>query len=127
MLLMAVWLGLVKLVGKNGTCSKNLPVCPKLALAVTSIQGWFSLFHGLLFSSISNICVLAENISAHQLNKRSFCCFNIPFFPSYYSRAAVDLNLTAFQKMDDEVISRSMAYPFTIKMCCSGLGKRHSN
>lgn len=52
-LLMAVntWLGLVKLVGKKGTCSKNLPVCPKLAFAVTSIQCWFSLFQSLLFSS----------------------------------------------------------------------------
>ncbi len=53
-LLMAVniWLGLVKLVGKKGTCSKNLPVCPKLAFAVTSIQYWFSLLQSpLLFSS----------------------------------------------------------------------------
>ncbi len=82
MLLMAVWLGLVKLVGKNGTCSKNLPVCPKLAFAVTSIQCWFSLFHGLSFSSISNICVLAENISAYQLSKHVvFAVLTFLFFP----------------------------------------------
>lgn len=35
---------------KEGTCSKNLPVCPKLAFAITSIQCWCLLFSSHLVS-----------------------------------------------------------------------------
>lgn len=133
-LLMAVniWLGLVKVVGKKVPVLRISLSVPNLLLLSLLFSVGFAFFTVSSFliqcHTISNICLLAENVSAHQLSKHVvFAVLTFLFFSSYCSRAEVDLNLTAFQKMEDEVIRRSMAYPFTIKMCCSGLGKRHSN
>lgn len=74
--------------GEKGTCSKNLPVCPKLAFAVTSIQCCFSLVHNLFSSlliqchAILNICVHVEKYSAYRLSRHIvFAVLTFLFFP----------------------------------------------